>query len=283
MPAGVRYKGEDGGLYGGGLNGPPPAHRLAALRELEKVQPLDAQGTPAPDGRIVFISVGMSNTTQAFEIFKQAADADPQKSSKVTIVDGAQGGRDAESWANTDVPWQVLLEERLPQNGVTALQVQVAWVKLAFKEPVASFPAEAKKLQGYMATIMPRLKEHFPNLRIVHLSSRTYAGYATVPLNPEPHAYESAFAVRWLIQDQMNGNSNLNYDPGRGPVRSPLLLWGPYLWADGLSPRGDGLVWRRDDFISDGTHPSITGRRKVAIMLLKFLKTNELAQSWFLE
>mgnify|MGYP003332739846 CR=1 FL=1 len=34
------------------------------------------------------------------------------------------------------------------------------------------------------------------DLRIAYLGSRTYGGYATTPLNPEPHAYEGAFAVR---------------------------------------------------------------------------------------
>ena len=42
-----KYKGEDGGLYGGGRNEPPPAHLEAALREAAKIQPLDAEGRPA--------------------------------------------------------------------------------------------------------------------------------------------------------------------------------------------------------------------------------------------
>ena len=42
MSAADRYKGEDGGLYGGGSNVPPPEHLKAALAEAAKVQPLDA-------------------------------------------------------------------------------------------------------------------------------------------------------------------------------------------------------------------------------------------------
>jgi hypothetical protein len=34
----------------------------------------------------------------------------------------------------------------------------------------------------------------------------------------------------------------------RGPVRAPLLLWGPYLWADGATPRkSDGLFYAPED------------------------------------
>jgi len=37
------------------------------------------------------------------------------------------------------------------------------------------------------------------------------------PLNPEPHAYESRFAVKWLIGDQIAGKAERNYDPAKGP------------------------------------------------------------------
>jgi lysophospholipase L1-like esterase len=73
----------------------------------------------------------------------------------------------------------------------------------------------------------------------------------------------------------------LNYDPSRGQVKAPLLLWGPYLWADGVKPRSDGLVWKREDLAGDGTHPSASGRRKVAQLLLDFFKNDDLAKGWF--
>ena len=77
----------------------------------------------------------------------------------------------------------------------------------------------------------------------------------------------------------------MNYDPAKGEVKAPLLLWGPYLWADGVTPRkSDGLVWKREDFSErDGTHPSpVSGREKVAKLLLTFCKTSDVARSWFL-
>ena len=91
------------------------------------------------------------------------------------------------------------------------------------------------------------MNDLFPNLKIAYLSSRVYAGYASTPLNPEPHAYETAFAVKWVIADQIGGQPALNYDPAQGTVRRPWLAWGPYLWADGVKGRQDGLVYRRED------------------------------------
>src|SRR5687767_8227781 len=61
MTAEDRYKDQDGGLYGNGQNTPPEAHRRAAEAELAKIQPLDRDGKPAADGRIVFVSISMSN------------------------------------------------------------------------------------------------------------------------------------------------------------------------------------------------------------------------------
>ena len=81
--------------------------------------------------------------------------------------------------------------------------------------------------------------------------------------------------MKWAIADQIAGSADLNYDAAKGPVRSPWIAWGPYLWADGTKGRKqDSLVYLREDLGPDGTHPSESGRRKVALQLLEFLKTD---------
>lgn len=72
-----------------------------------------------------------------------------------------------------------------------------------------------------MVGFLNKLKQKFPNLRIACLSSRIYGGYATTHLNPEPYAYESAFVVRWLIQDQIKGEPSLNAFRAEWPSRAP--------------------------------------------------------------
>jgi hypothetical protein len=282
MTAEDRYKDQDGGLYGSGQNTPPEAHRRAAEAELAKIQPLDRDGKPAADGRIVFVSISMSNATQEFSKFIQIADADPDKSRKLTIVDCAQGGQAMAEWVDPSAnAWQVA-DRRLASAGVTHPQVQVAWIKLANKGPQGDLHEHGRRLQRDTLAVIANAKARFPNLRIAYLSSRIYGGYTMGALNPEPYAYESAFPCRWLIQDQIKGDAALNYDAAKGPVKAPLLLWGPYLWADGTKPRkSDGLVYLRDDLAGDGTHPSNAGREKVAQLMLSFYKTDPLAKSWF--
>lgn len=286
-----RYKEQTGGLYGDGRNEPPESHLNDALEQAKLIRPLNEEGKPFDDGKIVMISVGMSNTTQEFSAFVRLANSDPVKSPHVFIVDGAQGGMDAKVWSQPGErlregrpdPWTVL-DRRLEQAGASPRQVQVAWIKQARRNPgsIGEFPRHAEELQGHLEGIVIKLKDRFPNLRIAYLSSRIYAGYAKSALNPEPYAYESAFAVRQLIEDQIDGKPSLNFDSVQGSIESPLLLWGPYLWANGEDGRKmDDLVWTPEDFANDGTHPSNLGRRKVAQLLLNFMKNDPTTETWF--
>ncbi len=278
------HQGQQGGLYPNGQNRPPPDHLAAGLAQAQAIQPLAADGSPDATGKIGFISVGMSNAAAEFNTFLRLANADPAKNSSVVIVNGAQGGWTSDKLA--DAPdaeyWQVL-DQRLADNGLTPAQVQVVWLKEARggvkNEP---FPQEPQILQAELQSIVQIVQAHYPNVKIVYPSSRIYGGYATGPLNPEPFAYHSGFAVKWLIEAQINGEPQLNYDPAQGEVAAPWLAWGPYLWADGQTPRRDGLTWTCDDF-ADGTHPGSPARDKVAAMLLDFFKMNETAKVWFVE
>jgi hypothetical protein len=157
MTARDRYKGEDGGLYGGGSNEPPKDHQLAAREALKKITPLDARGKPSKAGKIVFISLGMSNTFGEFRLFKQLADRDPQKSPDVLLVNCAIGGAGVSSWTRPrSGTWQKVAE-RIKEAGVSAEQVQVAWIKHAEPGPSPdTFPLQyAKKVKEDIARAWP--------------------------------------------------------------------------------------------------------------------------------
>lgn len=284
MTASDRYKGEDGGLYGGGRNEPPEALAAAAKKETAKIVPLDVSGKPSSGGKIGLVSISMSNATQEYSKFKQIADADPQKSPRVAVVDCAQGGQTMARWADSRAACWDTAMQRLQQAQVTPEQVQVAWVKLANAGPSGDLQDHGKQLDRDTRVVLSNLKTRFPNLRIAYLGSRIYGGYGEGRLNPEPYAYEGAFVCRWLIQAQIKGDAELNYDAEWGAVKSPLLMWGPYFWADGMTPRkSDGLVYERSDLSGDGTHPSEVGRQKVAEQLLNFFKTDPYAKTWFVK
>jgi hypothetical protein len=300
------YKGFTGGLYPAGSNAEPAPHAAAGRARAQAIVPLDASGVASANGKIVMISVGMSNTTQEFcssgstttncttwSFMGQAAVDAAVNHTTLAIVNGAHGGWDAASWdAASDPSYDSVRLNRLAPLGLSEQQVQIAWVKQADAGPRDSLPSlqsDAYQLESRLGNIVRAMKTHYPNLKLVFFSSRIYAGYATTTLNPEPFAYESGFAVKWLIQAQIDQMANggtvvdaragdLNYE-----ADAPWLGWGPYLWADGLNPRqSDGLVWQVADFAADGTHPAQSGQQKVGSMLLAFFKSSPFTKCWFL-
>jgi hypothetical protein len=279
------YQGSQGGLYPGGTNVRPFAHTVGGLAQAAQIVPRDAAGNPsAPSagGRIVFLSIGMSNCTMEFSRFAALANADPLKAPAVRLVDGAQGGQTASIIQNPNASFWAVVEQRLAAAGATDAQVQAIWFKEADAGPTNGWPAYAQSLRSEFETIMGVLHSKFPNARQCYLASRIYAGYATSALNPEPYSYEQGFSCKWTIEDQINGLAALNYDPAHGAVASPWIDWGTYNWADGILPRSDGLTWQCTDFVSDGTHPSDAGRQKVAQLLLDLVHAEPTAASWYL-
>ena len=300
------YLGFSGGLYPNGANTPPPAHAAAGLARALSIEPLDTAGNPSASGKIALLSVGMSNTTQEFcaaggrtpcvswSFVGQATVDSDVNHTTLALVNGARGGQDAQTWDSpTDPNWDQVRDVDLAEQGLTEAQVQAIWLKEADIMPSSSLPAtdaDAYNLETYLGNIIRAARTRYPHLKCVFLSSRIYAGYATTNLNPEPYAYESGFAVKWIVQAQIDQMANggvvvdpragdLNYDTG-----APWIGWGPYLWTDGTTPRGlDGLIWEQGDCQSnDGTHPSQSGETKVGTLLLKFFKGDPRTRPWFL-
>lgn len=187
---------ELGGLYPDGWPTRPLEFEAAVL-EIAKnqIQPLDAQGNPDPQGgKIVLMSVGMSNTNIFFEgrpdlpytAFHKRAQIDPARNRQLLIVNGAQGTRAAMDWEFVDSTTYSTMKSLLAKAG--------------------GAPPQVMHRKG------------------------------------EPDCYEAGFSVRWMIDKQMKGDPDLNWDPAKGPVKAPLILWGPYFWCDGLKPRSDGLI-----------------------------------------
>ena len=265
-----RYRGVMGGLYPGGSNEPPPDHLAAGTA-------LAASLTPVR-GRIAIVTIGMSNTSA--EASQWVRDAAPGNGA-VTLVNGAQGGQAADAWVDPRAATWTELDARVAAAGLATDQVRIAWIKQAERSPegLGPFPAHAEVLADSLAAIVVNLRARYANLALAFVSSRSHAYTTTRPLNPEPYAYESGFAVRWLLERQLEGDPALNYDPARGIVRAPFLAWGPYLWAEGR--RLDGFDWPVSSTGDDCTHPSACGRTTIGAALENFFHTSPFAAPWY--
>ncbi len=271
------------GLYPGASNVPPAGHLALALTAAGEVVPRDAAGAPAANGWIGLLAIGMSNANQEFAVFERLADADPARNARLVLVDGAVGGQSADVIWNPSAAYWTTVLQRVRAAGLDADQVQAVWLKEAeSSQPAPVFPAHAETLQAHVRAIVLHLKTLFPQLRLCFLASRIYGGYSPGLGLGEPTSYEGGFAMRWLIEDQATGDPGLNADPGAGPVLAPVLLWGPYLWANGTTPRAsDGLTWQPGDLEADNVHPSPGGEAKVAALLDGFFNSDAAATPWY--
>ena len=172
---------------------------------------------------------------------------------------------------------------------------------------------DALNLEWELGQEVRASKLRFPNLKQVFLSSRAYAGYCTSNCaSPEPKAYEVAFAIKWLIQAQIDqcptSACTGPIDPVAGDMGYTNAAWvdwsydtnvtgvqQAYLWANGDSPRSDGLVWchggtvpqaapcgSEEDFVGpDWLHMSTVGGDKAGQLILNFFLNSTYTAGWF--
>jgi len=96
------YLGFPGGLYENGSNSVPADHASAGAARAAAVQPLDTSGSPSPGGKIVLLSVGMSNTTQEFCSGNSALPCSSWSFMGQAAVDAFRGvDRNGQVWAHS--------------------------------------------------------------------------------------------------------------------------------------------------------------------------------------
>jgi hypothetical protein len=290
-----KYEGFEGGLYPDGTNTRPASHEAAGLALARQIQPLDAEGKPDADGKIVLLGIGFSNTVQAFKGFMAVAKRDTTLNPKLVLVNGAAGGMAAQMVQQTDTGtgkkyWDIV-DQELKKAGATRAQVQVVWIKETNPQQLnlGGFPKYVQDFQAQLGNIVRIVHGRFPNTKLAYFTSRSYGGWARPfngrgPGNSEPWSYESAFAYKWLIEQQLKGDPTVNYDPSKGPVKAPWMSWGPYIWANGEKPRGDGFRYVLADFMeTDQMHESPAGQIKVGNQMLQFFRTDTTTRTWFVK
>jgi hypothetical protein len=312
--AGQFYLGTFPGLLYQGSNQPPIDHDRDGRLFASKVQPLDVNGVPDPNGKIAVVAIGMSNWTMEMcvnvagtvpvppctsnSFFAQAAANPLVNHTSLALIDCAADGRTVYNWLSDKTGDYTRCQNILNYAGLSEAQVHVILWKDADSptsppQPTLSrnqpctldlvHSVDACRYEWGVGTVARYIKMRYPDVKEMFLHSRTYGGYAT-NLIAEPGSYEYAFATKWLIESQIYQIRNGHINAVAGDLSyaaAPWLAWGPYFWASDDTPRSDGLTWAVSDFATDGIHPSASGVTKVAsMMMMKFYSTSPYSP-WF--
>lgn len=271
------YEGQPGGLYLDGGNETPAGHLAAGLAQVAQVVPRDTLGLPDPAGLVGVLVLGFSMTHQTAQAVADSFALEPWRAPWVQLVNGAAPGKTADLVDDPGNPYWLQVMDSLAVNSVHPRQVQVLLVQQTSAWPTEPFGPFTDSLRVSMHRILAIGQDLFPNVAIAHIWGREFGGYATIALNPEPWAYQTDFAMRQVIQDQIDGHPDMQV----GIV--PWTDRGPYLWANGNDPREiDGLFWVCRDFsLDDGTHYTGEGARKAAHQVMEFIRSHPAAQAWF--
>jgi len=248
---GKKYRDEfETGLYPGGKNEMPQPHRQAGERIAATIRPLDVAGAvDQQNGRILALVLGHSNCSMYFGALQRHLAQQREKlHPRFELINAAVGGQQLpEIVALRGGVWdhaQSLLDRR---PGYSRQQVQVLFLHTTYhganngrRLPPRPFPEVMQNMQRDLDKVLAFCVERFPNLKIAYLTCdgfRHFTGF-------EPHVYQEAFALKWLIESQLRGEASTRFE---GPDRRlPWLTWGPYVWDN---------TWDRSYF-TDGVHPA---------------------------
>ena len=304
------YLGYDGGLFPAASNTDNPHHAAAGAAIARSIVPLGPDGAADPvNGKIVYTYVGISLTYLVWsgsqdnpntdiyaptENFNYRALHLSNINPRLSLPYAIKANNGLYNWTDRNNPFWPDMITALAQQGITPAQVQVLWAFTpgngAGPDPDGnSLPRNAKLQWDGTVRMLHAILRYFPNTKIVYLSSKHFA-WQTKPdgsLVWEPFSHDSAWGIKWAIEQQINGDPALNYDPAKGAVTSPWITWGPYFWTDAGKQRAyDGLTWTCPDDVyvlnSDFSHQSPAGVYLQAGLLLNQMMNDPSATPWFL-
>ena len=247
------YLGKQGGLYPNGQNTPPTQY---VTNEIEP-----AFDTLENDSHIVVLCLGMSNLTHTCDALINKMDIDTAVNPSIKMINAGQPGRAQQAWdgdiSATDGVW-VNANKRLTQEGETPASVDVVIYFNAWAIPTENdFSVYQQTMHNSLTITMANIASLYQNTQLIYVTSREYAGHATVDLNPDPWAYWDGFAFKQLVEDRINGTQS-----------GPPLLWTAYQYDQS---------WPASYYNADGTHLSEAGLNVASQSWLDFFKT----ESWF--
>ena len=202
------------------------------------------------------IAIGQSTTKQWFPYFQRLAAG--RLPGPFVLVNAGQDSIVAQNWASSPQPWSVA-DRMVAASRLSRYQVQVAIIDSARIRSWndGNLPGQVNAYSANLARIVSIAKAHYPNLSLVYFLPFHDSEFVSPHrMLQEPFSYQLGFGIQHLVTTQGSG--------------SPVLLWGPYVWADMANPT----------YFYDGIHFSMAGRAEMASLMWSFLQTDPVAAQW---
>jgi hypothetical protein len=277
------YMGYVGGLYPGGTNTPSGTYARDLLNACKLVVPIDTFGNASATGNIVFISLGGSTSGKMFDSMQSKTVNNPKTNPALRLLKCSNGFGSASlnSILNPADPYWEHVTQIIRGNKSSYRQVQVIYLETDDSSVSVKFPSRPDTVKTALQACFRTFKQLFPNCKLVYLLGRTQTfEYDTIKqkrFNREPAPYYFGWAVKWAIQDQINGAPGTAYK-GKNTV-SPLITWGWYEWGTD-TPRQDGFKWTQQD-TRDGLHATSVGEDTLSTRFQNFLLNDQTASIWY--
>ncbi|MFM9945600.1 MAG: T9SS type A sorting domain-containing protein [Bacteroidia bacterium] len=282
--AGKQYRGFTGGKYSTG-NSRPTLQLNRAITQAQKIKPLDTAGIENQiNGKIIFAAVGASNPATEFNKLIEHCDTFKKINKKVRLFNTCVGGTGIQKMNEASDNYWIQANKKLKDSGYSAKQVQVVWVEQEnTQNPDTAFPSAALGLMADYQKLLSVIYQKFPNVKIVYINQRAFAGYVDVTPGVIgkglhfPRDYYNGWCIKWLIEKQINNESGYKF-----PSELPFIDWATSFWADGKNARSDGLSYDcNTDYGGDGLHLSEQGERKAGVILFNYFKNDTVSKYWF--
>lgn len=270
-PQGITHT---GGLYPGGVNTPPASLQTRLQKAVNKIT-----------GPVGIIGLGASNALyEGMEFEDLTAGLLNAK-----FVNGALGSKNLEKMQEGNY-WSYV-HNQIALSGISDNDVQIAILESnTFSNLIStgSFEDYKNYVVSQLTAVCQRALVEFPNLKIIYFGGTCTSLYALAGYEKflEPWAYYLSWAIKALIEKQINGDPSLSIS---GPTKiCPLLAWMTPQWSDGATPNAFGFSWDGEDVfpaypgaIQNGVHPSTAGAQLVANTWLNFFQTDIFTSQFF--
>ncbi|MEP6681672.1 MAG: hypothetical protein ABJA35_00355 [Parafilimonas sp.] len=272
-----------GGLYPDGTNAASGTYANDLFATSQSIVPIDTFGVPGTSSKlskIAFISLGGSTGGHNMKSLKDKTTGNPLTNPKLLLLSCNNGTGDASinSIMNpNDLYWNHVTQ--IIKGGKSSYrQVQVIYLETEDSTRYVAFPGRPNVVKQELETCLRVLKQKFPNIKVVYNLARTRTFQSTALWNREPSPYYWGWAMKWAVQDQINGVPGTEY---KGDIiDAPMLAWGFYQWADSIPRSTDGFSWVKSE-TADGLHANSFGQDTLSNRFQNFLLTDKYASVWY--